>query len=739
MQTKPDPTLAMIESLFAPALARPLSAADAPGRERLLKQAIAERFASLPPIARDRRRASPVTAEELRLAREVSQFRNPLNDGSSLAGGLPYDWYFTGVGTDATFFCNPRIDFAETLARAHRHTGDRVFLDALHALVMDYVSRYWVESTALPAGDNWLCTSCRAGTWHCDRFEGLHAVLRDPVMLAPFSFDDLIAMFRAIDNMMTGLIPNLALGSNWRVHELTNIFTQGYCLPFLKNAAGWLELAVNGLNEEFAVQFHDDGSHEELCFHYGAGTWLVFTWYATLSAQVPHIGLSFDGAKMERCLEYFLSACKPFGLQAAIGDDYACRSVAMLDGSSPPHRADAAPIWDRMVKQGAEVLAQGGDYPAARFILSGGAAPSWTSRHHPDSGYMFMRDGWRPDSLYASINTGWYANCHCHYGLLGIELAGYGREFVVDPGCSALDDRPANANMQRTRAHSTMCVDGLDQQVAVPAQASRLVTGERYDFVVGVYKGGYTEGNAYGPGTTSAGRFDRAFSGTHFRHLLFVKDSYWVVFDAMTTRPGHTAETRFQFLPNAMTPVPGGGYATGWSESNCALLPLHWEGWESQLLQGRLDPIEGWMPMPGGELIPAPVYKATHPTGHGPAWHGSLIFPYRQAAMPRIAITPIPIAAGFGYRIETDAWTDWLFCSNSWSPAEVELDGIRTNSPFWHLRKQGARVIQGFACEGTGMSVGGETIFRAPGTMLAREFDCREGVRITTSQPRVQH
>src|SRR5690606_3019983 len=133
--------------------------------------------------------------------------------------------------------------------------------------------------------------------------------------------------------------------------------------------------------------------------------------------------------------------------------------------------------------------------------------------------------------------------------------------------------------------------------------------------------------NPYGPGCTSAGQFDNCFSGTHFRHFLFVKGGYWIVLDALAVRPGHVTETRFQFMPNPMKALPGGGYCTGWDQSNLALLPLHWDGWEHTIVQGQDDPIEGWLPAPGGDFIPAPVYKAVCSTDRGLLWHGTLLLP----------------------------------------------------------------------------------------------------------------
>ena len=96
------------------------------------------------------------------------------------------------------------------------------------------------------------------------------------------------------------------------------------------------------------------------------------------------------------------------------------------------------------------------------------------------------------------------------------------------------------------------------------------------------------------------------------------------------------------------------------------------------------------------------------------------------------------MGAGFGYRIETDAYTDYLFLSNSWNPRAVALDAVASDAPLLHVRLADGRPAQGFTCEGSYLTISGHEIFRAPGTMLAREFvfDANGGARCVTRNPR---
>ena len=728
-----------VNALFRPDAAQALLAGDPCRAETLLHQWIAESIEALPQIYTKALHPGAITAEEQVRADQLADFRVPLQDGSSIAMGLPYNWTLgvadKYVGTSAPWYIVPRIAFSGALVRAYHATNSEEYADALHDYVMDYVSRYWQDSANLPPKENWLCTACRCGTWHCDRFPGILAALANRQIAARFNLRELLQVWRAITNMMAGLPSNLALGSNWPVPQLTNLFTQGYVWRFRKASDHWLATAVNGLNEAFEIQFAGDGSHEELCSHYGAGTWQVFAAYFALSQEAPDIGLAFDRGKMERAAEYYLSSCTPFGTLAAIGDDYASRDPEALQRDARSVPAGQPPRFTPIIRRAAHWLEPMG-IRAAKFIAKGEPLPTWQTRRHPDSGYMFMRDGWSTHSLFANINIGHYSNCHCHYGLLGIQTAGYGREFVVDPGCSALDERPINANMSRTRAHSTLTLAGFDQHVTAPATTTRCVVGDHYDFVVGVYQGGFRAGNSYGPGTTNAFDYQTSIPAAHFRHFLFVKGSYWIVFDALTARTGLTVETRFQFLPTAMTPTKcPEGYVTGWQESNCALLALHWDGWRHQIHTGDHDPIEGWIPHPGGDCIPAPVYKATHPTANAPVWHGTMLWPFHSASIPPVTVTRLPVGdTGFAYRIETEQFLDLFFISNSWKPEGITLDGIETDAPLVHIRRERSRGTRGLACEASYLRIDGSCVFERPGTMLAHEFDLLSGnVRPITS------
>ncbi len=734
----------MLPEIFVSELQTALASADAAGRTRLLKEALRRSFADLPPIVDELRNSdlsvSPATA--LAYAEHLVARRLPLVDGTARDWAEPCNWYCERGESSAEkspVLMPQRMAFLGSLVSAYRHTGEDRYARAAHDYIMDYVARYWSEPRAVPSLDNWLDVGIRIGHWwHMHLHGGLYTALREWHEHPLFSGDDLAAILRAVTHMTNALLPEMALGSNWRIHQLSGVFTQGLCYPFMRDAVTWLQTGVNGLNEEFQMQFLADGSHEELSVGYGAGVWSVFVRFFALSREKPELGLRIEPAVIERIQEYYLGSKKPFGKSAGMGDVWAIRNDAELRRDSSPSTRlgeDGSVMSDRWaeLRENAELTGRYIASPSSTFILDGAPEPDWTTRFNRSSGYLYMRNGWKSDSLYMSVNLGYYANCHCHYSLLGIEAAGFGREFIVDPGNSDYSGRPINANFRRTRAHSTMTVDGLNQSAHSPVAVSRLIIGDHYDFAVGAYRGGYLNGSPFNS-------WEGGLSASHFRHVLFVKDDYWIVLDAMTTHPGHSIETRFQLMPTVVRPLPGGGYRTGYAEGNLALIPLAWEGWEYGIHEGEENPIEGWLPAQGHRFVPAPVYKAVKQASGEADWHGTLLFPYRGSEPPRIELRKSDLGAiGFGFEIETDEWRDVVFISNSWFPRPYRIGAVESDAPLCHQRLVKGNPVRGCACEGNYLRIGDAAVFSAPGSLLAREFEYGKTIKTKTTQPRYKN
>jgi len=196
-------------------------------------------------------------------------------------------------------------------------------------------------------------------------------------------------------------------------------------------------------------------------------------------------------------------------------------------------------------------------------------------------------------------------------------------------------------------------------------------------------------------------------------------------------------------MPTKMRALPGGGWATGYTEGNLALVPLLWDGWDAGIHEGEEDPIEGWLPLNAKpEFVPAPVYKATRTATKAPAdWHGTLLLPFRAADPPRVTVRRHEVGPiGFACEIETDAWRDLFFLSNSFEPRTYRLGEIETDCPLCHIRFVDGRPVSGMTCDGNFLRIGRKPVFEQGGAVLAREYDFTvDPPRITTAHPRQRH
>ena len=186
--------------------------------------------------------------------------------------------------------------------------------------------------------------------------------------------------------------------------------------------------------------------------------------------------------------------------------------------------------------------------------------------------------------------------------------------------------------------------------------------------------------------------------------------------------------------------IPQGGYATGYRQGNLAIIPLAWDGWEHGIHCGEGDPIEGWLPTGVGQYTPAPMYKATKPAAAATEWHGTLLFPYRQAHTPRIEVRRADVGdIGFGYEIITDEFRDVLFVSNSFSQKRYRIGEVESDCPVCHQRFVDGRPTNGYTCDGSFLSIDGTDIFRKPGSLRAREYTYGQDVKIKETKARMKH
>ena len=222
---------------------------------------------------------------------------------------------------------------------------------------------------------------------------------------------------------------------------------------------------------------------------------------------------------------------------------------------------------------------------------------------------------------------------HGHADLLSVQCSVFGEPCLVDPGMYCYTaDAVWRDFFRGTAAHSTVVVDGEPQAVPAGPFAWRDRPSARLRRWVST------------PSLDLADADHEAYRRladpvTHRRRVLFVKPRYWLLIDDLEGAAHHRIELRFQFAPMRVTTdselwaraVSSGGPGL-WLRAFAATRS------ERKVVEGGIDPIQGWIAPDYGERLPAPVlvYSAAVPL---PLRVVTLLFPTENAgaASPRFA------------------------------------------------------------------------------------------------------
>jgi hypothetical protein len=247
------------------------------------------------------------------------------------------------------------------------------------------------------------------------------------------------------------------------------------------------------------------------------------------------------------------------------------------------------------------------------------------SRLFDRGGYAVMRADWSRHAHQLIFDVGPIGElAHGHADLLSIQCAVAGGPCIVDAGtyCYTADAR-WREHFRNSAAHNTVTVDDVSQaSLAGPfgwrdRPEARLRAWHSSDAA------DFADGEA---------RFARgAGSIVHRRRVLFVKPRYWVVVDDIGGTGAHTVTLRLQFGPIEVRTErspwirarPPGGV-------DLLIATFAREPIEVAIVEGALDPPEGWVSPDYGRRVAAPLLRCSaraelplrlltllYPIGHG--------------------------------------------------------------------------------------------------------------------------
>jgi Heparinase II/III-like protein/Heparinase II/III N-terminus len=433
--------------------------------------------------------------------------------------GVEPDWLDAALPDDEEW----RIEWVKfyyglDLAHAFRETGDPGYLQTWERLVRSWLRRVPPDHDASEVAarriQNWLYAW---GLFASDpRFGGLAEGLGEEL---------LAGLAAQAAHVRTTLTPE----RNHRTLELYALFLLPLAFPEL-DEDGLLAFATQELQRDLREGFHRDGVHRECSTHYHLVA--LRTFVAARENAARHglgLGAAYD-ERLARACEFALHIHRPDGRIPALSDSD-CGSYTEL-------LADAARLLGR------------GDLLWAATAGAEGDPPETSNASFRDGGYFVQRSGWGDgvtafhDERFLVFDCGPLGDGgHGHYDLLAVEAYGAGRPLIVDPGRYTYSEHGVNLRrwFKGTAAHSTVCVDGLDQtpyrrgKPRGPVAEGRLLRrlhSPGLDILVG---------EARSP----------VYEAVHQRTVVFVSAEYWLVEDRLRGDRPHRYDLRFQLAATA--------------------------------------------------------------------------------------------------------------------------------------------------------------------------------------------
>jgi len=559
------------------------------------------------------------------------------------------------------------------LIRAFEATGEERFAGAARDTIEDWMERFDMEDITRK-GNTCMDIGIRLGT---HGFGGWCRALAT-FMDCPSWDDAFVARMLGSMERQAVILWRRALptrGGNHRIFGLDGLLHTALFLPFMREADAMRREAVSGLQQAFEEQFLGDGAHVERTLQYHRHMTGTFLYLAQLGRAFPGAAFEFPAERLLAALDYIAH-----NLGTGINDD-----------TAEPTDQDHATAWTQVRQWRSQLTGQDeSDWQPPRDAVFAAA------------GQAFARSSWEPGSEVLAFDAASYAGGHSHLARLGLVFRSGGRLWLADPGMFDYEmSNPFATYGRSTPAHSTLNLNGLNQGIG-NARLLRSVIDDDLVFLRGLYDGGYWPGtyawsfnDGFGPG-----RF-----GKHERMVLWIRDEYLLIFDAMACDADATIESVWQLAPvgkwshdpEALT-WQGRGASSGF-HLQMVLPPPEVE---MTVHEGQREPLRGWFcETYAKSFVPAPQVVFRTPGKHN-AFFAVLALPLNEGITPPVV------------RQRTESWGRSL--ELEWADGRVDVVGIsttlatplgadspfETDSPLVWLRLDGTgKPLRQFLLDGT--------------------------------------
>jgi hypothetical protein len=390
--------------------------------------------------------------------------------------------------------------FLPALAAAWCHTRDEKYARAARDYLADWMrARPMRENWAVGVGDTRLTLAIRIGNCRFFGWGGTYFALSDSEAFDKQFREDFLLSIQA---QLDFLVDDLTTVGNWRFAQLDTLIASAMRFPQLASAVRWRERGVELMNQAVSEQFLPDGVHIERTPNYHGWMTRILHSYWQLSRARPELGLAISDDLVQRAFEYWMASTRPNGETSRLHD-----SQSTLPNYPPTELY-------------------------ARFRAEAGLNEAAPTQYFPHAGQALMRNA--PGADYVTFDATPYSGSHSHLSINALQVDVKGKPILVDPGI--LDYERANPMMaygKSTRAHNTVNFNGWNQAPVTQVQ-TEYSTAPGYDFVSGIYEGGYWP-SEYDWNYKSG--LQGGVWGRHQRLMLWAHGRFLLVFDHITYRP----------------------------------------------------------------------------------------------------------------------------------------------------------------------------------------------------------
>lgn len=499
------------------------------------------------------------------------------------------------------------------LGQAYRLTGDERYADMFTATIRD-----WHRANPPGMGINWassleIAFRLMSWCWALSLFRGAAALttpLRAGLVVRIARHASRIERY-----LSTYFSPNTHLTG-----EALGLLYASTLLPLLPAAPRWRHVAAEILIREADRQILPDGVYMEQATCYQLYTAEIYLHFMIL-ARMNRIAIP-DGVRrrVERLVDALVTLRRPDGSLPQIGDADGGRLLS-LEPRPPGDGSGVFATAAALFRRADHAWAGGGLTPEVLWLLGPGGVEvldrlEWTppqrgpSELLPEGGYAVMRSGWdrAADQIIFDVGS---LGCHVtgahgHADLLSIQASFGGHPYIVDPGTFRYTgDGGWRGYYRGTSAHSTVDVDGAGQAVPrgpfgwISRPSARLVHWESTasrDVAVGEHR-------AYGRLPDPV---------VHRRKVIRESSRRCIVVDDVDGRSEHRVDIRLQFAPMSVT-LDSSHWVRAVRTPTAGLfihafasVPL-----KTTVLEGDLDPRQGWISTAYGRHEPAPMLLCT--------------------------------------------------------------------------------------------------------------------------------